>query len=175
MSDLIHPLHELRSVLSLDHLSSRRDLASVLASARRLQRAAADAGDVLPLLRGKKLGLLCEDDTTADAELFRRSAVELGAHVAHIRPSLSDLTTALEVRHTANMLGRLYDAVECQDLSPALVREVRKEAGIPVYDGVGLQHHATATLTELLDSSSSAADRRRFVLQAALLQTIASL
>ena len=175
MLDLVHPLHELRGVLSLDHLSSRRDLASVLVSARRLQRAAADAGDVLPLLRGKKLGLLCEDDTTADAELFRRSAVELGAHVAHIRPSLSDLTTALEVRHTANMLGRLYDAVECQDLSPALVREVRKEAGIPVYDGVGLQHHATATLTELLDSSSSAADRRRFVLQAALLQTIASL
>lgn len=175
MLDLDHPLHKLRSVLSLDHLSSRRDLAAVLASARGLQRAAADAGGVLPLLRGKKLGLLCEDDTSPDAQLFRRSAEELGAHVAHIRPSLSDLTTALEVRHTANMLGRLYDAVECQDLSSALVREVRKEAGIPVYDGVGLRHHATATLAELLDGSGSAADRRRFVLQAALLQTIASL
>ncbi len=174
MLDLDHLLHEPRSVLSLDHLSSRRDLASVLAGAGRLQRAATDAGGVLPLLRGKKLGLLCEDDTTADAQLFRRSAEELGAHVAHIRPSLSDLTTAPEVRHTANMLGRLYDAVECQDLSPALVREVRKGAGIPVYDGVGLQHHPTAILIESLDNSNSAADRRRFVLQAALLQTIAN-
>ena len=175
MSDQLHHSTKLRSVLSPDHLSSRCDLACVLASARGLQRAAADAGGVLPLLRGKKLGLLCEDDTSADAQLFRQSAEELGSHVAHVRPSLSELTTALEVRHAANMLGRLYDAVECQDLSPALVREVRKEAGIPVYDGVGLCHHATATLAELHDSSGSAADRRRFVLQAALLQTIASL
>lgn len=107
--------------------------------------------------------------------MFRQSAEKLDAHVARVRPSLSELTSALEVRHAANMLGRVYDAVEYQDLSPALVREVRKEAGIPVYDGVGLRHHATVTLAELLDSSGSAADRRRFVLQAALLQTIASL
>ena len=101
---------------------SPRDVNAVLTRARSLQRAAR-TGATQPLLRGKNLGLLCEADG-ADASLFRRAASELGAHVAHIRPSLSDLSTAKEVRHTARMLGRLYDAVECLGLSPALVRQV---------------------------------------------------
>ena len=161
-------------VLSLDHLSSARDLASVLACARDLQRNA-QAGEVQALLRGKKLGLFCEDDTTPEAKLFRLSGAGLGAHVAHIRPSLSDLTTPLEVQHTANMLGRLYDAVECQGMSPLCVRLIRREAGIPVYDAIGAQEHAITALCGLLDRADSEADRRCFVVQAALLQTIGGL
>ena len=160
-----------RSVLSFDHMSPR-DVTDVLASARGLQRAA-EAGNTQALLRGKKLGLLCEVDDGGDAALFRRAAVELGAHVAHIRPSLSGLTTPQEVQHTARMLGRLYDAVECQGMDSALVQRVSKDAGVPVYDGIASQDHPTAKLAELLDSDSSAADKRRFVLQAVLLNTIA--
>ncbi|HYN64874.1 MAG TPA: hypothetical protein VES36_09760 [Candidatus Limnocylindrales bacterium] len=103
-----------RSLLAFEQMSPR-DVSVVLASARTLQRAA-QAGMTQPLLRGKNLGLLCEADN-GDAALFRRAAMELGAHVAHIRPSLSELSTPLEVQHTARMLGRLYDAVECQGMA----------------------------------------------------------
>src|SRR5256885_17051908 len=110
---------------------SPRDMNAVLASARSLQRAA-QAGATQPLLRGKNLGLLCEAND-ANADLFRRAASELGAHVAHIRPSLSDLSTPKEVQHTARMLGKLYDAVECQGMAPGLVRQVGDVAGGPGY------------------------------------------
>ena len=151
---------------------SPRDVTAVLASARTLQRAAG-AGKVQPLLRGKNLGLLCDVNDDSDAALFRRAAVELGAHVAHIRPSLSESSTPQEVQHTARVLGRLYDAVECQGMAPALVQQVSDDAGVPVYDGIASRDHPTAHLAELLGGDASPADNRRFVLQAVLLNTIA--
>ena len=171
----MHALPEHRDVLSLGHLSSPRDVASVLDNARRLQRQA-QAGETHPLLlRGKHLGLLCEDDTDACATLFCRAALELGAHVAHIRPSASGLATPPDVQRTARILGRLYDAVECQGMPTALVRQLRRDAGVPVYDGIASREHPSAGLADSLGAGGSPADKRRFVLQAALLQTIANL
>ena len=173
----MHPTLSHHGVLAFDPLAPR-DVSFVLDNARALQLAA-EAGELRALLRGRKLGLLCEADCEADcdgdAALFRRAAVELGAHVAHIRPSLTELSTAQEVQHTARMLGRLYDAVECQGMATALVRQLRRDAGVPVYDGIASREHPSAELAESLGAGGSPADRRRFVLQAALLQTIANL
>lgn len=147
------------------------DVDAVLAQARTLQRAA-ESGKTQLLLRGKKLGLLCEADGENGAALFRRAAVELGAHVAHVRPSLSELSTAQEVQTTAHLLGRLYDAVECQGMAPALVRQVGESAGVPVYDGLADPGHPIARLSRLLEGNAPPADKQRFVLQAVLLSTI---
>jgi len=84
---------------------SPAEVAALLASARSLQSAAA-AGRPRPLLRGKNLGLLCDDDAQRDAMLFRRAATELGARVAHIRNSLDAGTDSQRVLDTARMLGR---------------------------------------------------------------------
>ncbi|HEX6362528.1 MAG TPA: ornithine carbamoyltransferase [Albitalea sp.] len=142
----------------------------VLAQARTLKREAL-AGRTQALLRGRNFGLVCEVDDGEDARLFRRAASELGAHVAHVRPVLSEQSSAQEVRHTAHLLGRLYDAVECQGLAPALVRRVADDAGVPVYDGIASASHPTAQLAEMLDGDSLA-DNRRFVLQAVLLSAL---
>ena len=179
----MHPTLSHCGVLAFDPIAPR-DVSVVLEHARALQLAA-EAGGLRTLLRGRKLGLLCEihsnDDTNADtdtdiegdAALFRRAALELGAHVAHIRPSLNGLSTPHEVQHTASMLGRLYDAVECQGMAAALVHQMGVDAGVPIYDGVASQRHPTARLVDLLDGDASARDKRRFVLQAVLLSTIA--
>jgi ornithine carbamoyltransferase len=148
------------------------DMAALLANARSLKHAA-QAGTTQPLLRGKKLGLLCEADKDDDAALFRRAAVELGAHVAHIRPSLSERSSPQEVEHTARILGRLYDAVECQGMASILVAQMGDEAGVPVYDGVASPRHPTARLAEQLGGDSPPEENRRFVLQAVLLSTLA--
>ncbi len=149
-----------------------RDVAFVLDNARALQLAA-QAGGAQALLRGRKFGLMCEVDSATDAALFRRAAVELGAHVARIQPSLTALSTAPEVLRTARMLGRLYDAVECQGMSADLVHQLSADAGVPVFDAVASQRHPTAQLDALLRGDSPALDRRRFVLQAVLLSTVA--
>lgn len=151
---------------------SSRDVETVLGHARRLQQAAL-AGATQALLRGKNLGLLRECDDDEEAQLFRRAASELGAQVACIRPSLSELSTTREVQHTARVLGRLYDALECQGLPHALVRQVGSDAGVPVYDGIASPAHPTAQLAAMLDGDVPAADKRRFVLQAVLLSSVA--
>jgi ornithine carbamoyltransferase len=147
------------------------DELALLEQARSLQRASA-AGRVQPLLRGKNLGLLCADDTQAQALLFRHAASELGAHVAHIGMSLSECSAEQEVTHTARMLGRLYDAVECQGLPTAMVQQMAEVAGIAVYDGLASNERLISRLAAQLGDEASAGDNRRFVLQALLLHTI---
>ena len=142
-----------------------------LERARTLQRAAL-AGRTQLLLRGKNVGLLCDDDTLPAAVLFRGAASELGAHVAHIGMSLSELSPAQEVAHTARMLGRLYDAVECQGLASALVRQIADLSGIPIYDGMALNAAQLTRLALLLGPESALGDNRRVALQALLLHTI---
>jgi ornithine carbamoyltransferase len=166
MSPSLQPLE----LLSADVLSPR-DADAVLAAARSLQQAFLLGAPQRPL-RGKNLGLMCAADSTADGLLFRRAAEELGAHVAHLLPSLSDRSTPQELQHTARLLGRLYDAVEMQGLAARLVRQVGIEARVPVFDGLATTHHATAALGGSLGTATSPADNRRFVLQAVLLGTI---
>ena len=149
------------------------DASVVLAQARALQRTAL-AGATQPLLRGKNLGLLCAtDDNAAEAALFRRAATNLGAHVAQIPASLSDSSTLQEVQHTARLLGRLYDAVECQGMPAGLVRQITQAVDMPVFEGLASQDHPTAVLAEQLDPASSVAERRMFVVQAVLLGALA--
>lgn len=150
---------------------SPHDVNALLAQAGMLQ-SAAQSGKTQPLLRGKKLGLLCETDDDDEAALFRRAAVELGAHVAHVRPHLSQQSTQREVQNMAQVLGRLYDAVECQGLAPELVRQVGDSAGVPVYDGIAAPDHALAGLSRQLAGDAPPADKQRYVLQAVLLRTI---
>lgn len=139
--------------------------------ARTLQRSAA-AGRVQPLLRGKNLGLLCADDTQAQALLFRQAASELGAHVAHIGMSLSEHSSTQEVAHTARVLGRLYDAVECEGLPSALVQQMAAVAGIAVYDALAGNEALIARLARQLGGEADIGRNRRFALQALLLHTI---
>jgi ornithine carbamoyltransferase len=152
-------------------LFSPIDEKALLDQARTLQRSAA-AGRVQPLLRGKNLGLLCADDTQAQALLFRQAASELGAHVAHIGMSLSEHSSAQEVAHTARMLGRLYDAVECQGLPGTLVQQMAEVAGIAVYDALACNESLIARLASQLGGEAELAQNRRFALQALLLHSI---
>ncbi len=167
------PMHTTLShhtVLAFDPIAPR-DAAVVLDHARAVMRAAA-AGELRESLRGRKLGLLCKAEDDGDAALFRRAAMELGAHVAHIHPSLTELSTPPDVQRTACMLGRLYDAIECQGMTSELVHQVSVGAGVPVYNGVASAQHPTAKLADLLEGDAPKHDKRRFVLQAVLLSTI---
>lgn len=154
----------------LDRPSSD-DLQVLLAHARMLQRPG-DPRLKRLLLKGKNLGLLCESAEDADAALFRDAAAELGARVSHIRPGLSALGTPDVRRDTSQMLGRLYDGIECQGLPALLVEEIGREAGIPVYDGIAGRKHPTVSLIRQLDGDASEACKRQLLLQAVLLATL---
>ena len=129
-----------------------------------------DKGIPQPLLRGKNIGLLCESDTDADAAMLRGAAADLGAHVASIRPSLSELSTPQDIVRTARILGRLYDAVVCQGIASHLVQQLRDDAGVPVLEGI--PSWITGADGALATVSSPPPDSRRFMLQAALLTSL---
>jgi ornithine carbamoyltransferase len=156
------------------HKLLRQDEAALMDRARFVQTAFLRGA--LPLqLKGKNLGLLCDEENEGSESqaLFRHAATELGAHVATIRPALSSLGSPAEIQHTAQILGRFYNAVECQGVAPEVVRQIGRAAGIPVYDGIACATHPTAGLGGLLGDRTSPADNRRFVLQALLLGSIA--
>jgi ornithine carbamoyltransferase len=163
-----------QAALSAFAILSPHAVAALLADAQLLQRAAR-SGATRPLLRGKNLGLLCAADTecNGDAALFRRAATELGAQVAHIRPSLSERSALPDIEAAARMLGRLYDAIECQSMPTPLVQRLRQHVDVPVFDGLASPSHPIAQVAELLDAEGAPNDKRRFVLQAVLLCAIA--
>lgn len=167
---MIPALHHL-SLYNIEGLSAR-ELSALADCARALRRASRE-GAVKPLLRGKNIGLLCEDQDSDDATLFHRAATGLGALVARIRPSVSRLTTPGEVHGTARVLGRLYDAVECQGLPRALVQQIEHAAGIPVYDGLVVSTDPAGALSRLLEAAASDLHgEREVLLQALLVSTV---
>lgn len=145
--------------------------ADALRSRARELANASQAGLAATLLRGKNIGLLSTgDDAVGDGSLFLHAAAGLGAHVARLPSSLGENSPAHEVEHTARMLGRLYDAVVCQGLPPALVRRIRSSAGVPVLDGTTSWDQAALLLGQAPPAADL--DLRRFAVQAALFAAI---
>lgn len=130
-------------------------------------------GGTRPLLAGKQLALLSPDCTDDAALAFIDAAKALGARVSFVQAGLDDASSDAQVDTTARLLGQLYDAVECQHLPPALVQRIARSAGIPVFAGLATAAHPTAALVQQLDAGVSAQVRRRCVLQAALLVSMA--
>lgn len=144
------------------------DAATLVERARQLEHAR-DGDPLRSALRGKILALLCERVDDDAAQLFRRAVTELGGRIAHVRPKLDDRSSAQDIRHTAHVLGRLYDAIECHGMDPRLVAQIRSGSGIPVYGGIALSSHPSARLAARLDRQSPLADRRCRIVQAILL------
>jgi ornithine carbamoyltransferase len=142
--------------------------AALLDSARRLKRAAL-AGQPLQALQGRNLGLIGQADAPA-AALFASAARELGARVVWLPeapqgdgPAASD---------TARLMGRLYDAIECQGIAPARVAWLRDQAGVPVFDGLAGDGHPSASLVDSLEGGALDPLNRRCVMQAVLLGAV---
>ncbi|CAM3952806.1 ornithine carbamoyltransferase [Roseateles saccharophilus] len=150
--------------------SGPQDAAALVLQARAL----AGAGEAArQLLNGKNLALLSPSKDDQSASEFVQAAAALGAHVSLVQPGLDARSSARQVEDTARMLGRLYDAVECQHLPAALVQRIARSAGIPVFAGLATAAHPTTALAAELDGDASPADKRRRILQAALIVSMA--
>lgn len=149
------------------------DAAELLGLALRLRHLARTNALPLLLLRGKNIGLLRAAAVVDDPAPLLRAAGELGAHVATVRWNLSGAGDPREVQHTGRTLGRLYDAVICQGMPAALVRQIGQVAGIPVYDDIACDAHPSARLADSLGEEAAPGDNRRFMLQALLVERLA--
>ncbi|WP_431261952.1 hypothetical protein ACQ859_17305 [Roseateles chitinivorans] len=85
-----------------------------------------------PLL-GLRMGLLCGDERAPGAVLFQQLVLELGAEVTVLEPARV-LEEGAALEEVARLLGRLYGAIACDGLSPAVVRRLTAVAVAPVVD-----------------------------------------
>lgn len=137
-----------RNLWSVESLS-QTELLDVLDTARKLKAARPDGRSAAPL-RGRNLALL--DDTAPSDAVgnLRSAALGLGAQVSHLRPSDARISPQTIDTATARMLGRLYDAIDCESIPPERVADVARESGVPVFNGLGGRQHPTRVLAELL-------------------------
>ncbi len=152
---------------------SSEDSSTLIVRARDLTALGEHAGGRQLKLRGKNIALLSSNSHTDDANAFREAVVGLGARLAIVEIRLSELSTAEEVETTARLLGRFYDAIECQGLASSVVCKLRFFAGIPVFDALASPDHSTAVLWGQLGCKASLAECRRSVIQAAVLAALA--
>lgn len=164
----LHPLHPSR--IDPPPGAALPDNAALLDSARQLRRAALGGLAHRPL-QGRNIGLLGRDNGTEEAQLFTAAAQALGARVVWL--PTSPWANDVVARDTARLMGRLYDAVECQGLAATEVAWLRQHAGVPVFDALAGPGHPSARLAEALDGGSADPLNRRCVLQAVLMGALA--
>lgn len=147
-----------------DQAQATLEQAKVLHAARSELRAG--------LLRGRRLGLMCASDRSEEALRFRRAASALGAQVSHIPPILDGGSSFGLIDATAQLLGRLYDAVECQGMDPTLVQRLGAAAPIPIYPGLACSGHPSDALARQLTDEAAQDEKKIRVIQALLLRSI---
>jgi ornithine carbamoyltransferase len=115
------------------------DIADELARARRMGTPRDD-------LRGFNIALLSCSAAQRRWPAFERAVGELGARVTCLHHD------GVSIAAYARLLGQLYDAIDCEHVDAASVREIDRQAGIPVLHGLASGTRATrivAMLTHL--------------------------
>lgn len=138
------------------------------------------SGPVPPLLDSKHLGLLSLDGRSPSQDVVADAARGLGARVAWVPPMAVQAGDGAQAHDAARLLGRFYDALDCEGLPVELVHCLRRNCGLPVYEGLGRRNHPLSQLIPHLDTDlvqapgAPAADEdgHRCLLQAMLVHTL---
>ncbi len=101
-------------------------------------------------LKGKNIALIFEKDSTRTRCAFEVAALDQGAHVTYLGPSGSQIGKKESMKDTARVLGRMYDGIEYRGYGQAIVEELAKYAGVPVWNGLTNEFHPTQILADFL-------------------------
>ena len=102
------------------------------------------------LCEGKNIVLLFEKDSTRTRCAFEVAGADLGMSVTYLGPSGSQMGKKESIADTARVLGRMYDGIEYRGFGQAIVEELAKYAGVPVWNGLTNEFHPTQILADFL-------------------------
>ncbi len=108
-----------------------------------------------PKLKGKNIALIFEKSSTRTRCAFEVAAHDQGAHVTYLGPSGSQIGHKETMKDTARVLGRMYDAIEYRGFGQAVVEELGKFAGVPVWNGLTNEFHPTQILADFMTMEES--------------------
>lgn len=101
-------------------------------------------------LKGKNVALIFEKTSTRTRCSFEVAAYDLGMHATFLDPSASQIGKKESIADTARVLGRMYDGIEYRGYGQAIVEELAKYAGVPVWNGLTNEFHPTQMLADML-------------------------
>jgi ornithine carbamoyltransferase len=108
------------------------------------------AGTERQFIKGRNIALIFEKSSTRTRCAFEVAALDQGAHVTYLGPSGSQIGQKESMKDTARVLGRMYDAIEYRGYGQAIVEELAKFAGVPVWNGLTNEFHPTQVLADLM-------------------------
>ena len=129
--------------LTPDQIGGLIDLAADLKAKKK-------AGTPHRLCEGKSIALIFEKTSTRTRCAFEVAAADLGMHPTYLDPLGSQIGKKESIADTARVLGRMYDAIEYRGFGQAIVEELAKYAGVPVYNGLTNEFHPTQILADFL-------------------------
>jgi ornithine carbamoyltransferase len=101
-------------------------------------------------LKGKNIALIFEKASTRTRCAFEVAALDQGAHVTYLGPEGSHIGKKETMKDTARVLGRMYDGIEYRGFGQAIVEELAKYAGVPVWNGLTNEFHPTQILADFM-------------------------
>ena len=101
-------------------------------------------------LEGREIALIFEKTSTRTRSSFEVAAYDEGAHVTYLDPSGSQLGHKESIADTAEVLGRMYDAIELRGNRQADIEVLAAHAHVPVYNGLTDEWHPTQMLADFL-------------------------
>jgi ornithine carbamoyltransferase len=104
----------------------------------------------IPHLQSKNIALIFEKDSTRTRIAFEVAAYDQGAHVTYLGPTGTHIGTKESMKDTAQVLGRMYDAIAYRGYGQEIVEELAHYTGIPVWNGLTTEAHPTQVLADFL-------------------------
>ena len=137
-----------KNFLKLLDLTSE-EMTGLLALSAEL-KAKKKAGIPHRLCEGKNVVLLFEKDSTRTRCAFEVAASDLGMGCTYLGPTGSQMGKKESIADTARVLGRMYDGIEYRGFGQAIVEDLGKYAGVPVWNGLTNEFHPTQILADFL-------------------------
>lgn len=137
-----------RHFLKLDDFTPR-EISFLLQLSAEL-KTATYAGTEKQHLKGKRIALIFEKDSTRTRSAFEVAAFDQGANVSYIGSTGSHIGSKETMKDTARVLGRMYDGIGYRGFAQTQVEELARYAGVPVWNGLTNEAHPTQVLADLL-------------------------
>jgi len=134
---------ELQHLLDLSH-----DLKRAKATGTERQR-----------MRGRNVALIFEKTSTRTRCAFEVAAYDQGGHVTYLDPQSSQIGHKESAADTAQVLARMFDAIEFRGKAQATVEELAANSAVPVYNGLTDEWHPTQMLADFLTMTEHSGKR----------------
>src|SRR6476619_4027443 len=140
-------LHHRDFVKEIDF--SAAELQLLLDRSHDLKRAKA-TGTERQRMRGKNVALIFEKTSTRTRCAFEVATYDQGRHVTYLDPQSSQIGHKESAADTAQVLSRMFDAIEFRGKAQATVEELAANSAVPVYNGLTDEWHPTQMLADFL-------------------------